>query len=71
MAANLVYNTRISNGVFVKSLGWFVFGGDGNTFTKSQKLLSISGGWGLDQNLYLSVSDYGHCYFQVQIIFAL
>jgi len=63
--ANLLFKTRISNGVYVKDKGWFIFGGDGNENSQAQKLDSINGNWVLGPDLNNRVFVYGQCYFQV------
>jgi len=54
----------ISNGIYVKNQGWFIFGGDGSNDPQAQKLDSLNGQWMFGPNLY--VYDHGHCYFQVK-----
>jgi len=55
----------MSNGVYVKSQGWFIFGGVGNIKTQAQKLISINGNWTLGPDLYQNANSLGQCYFQV------
>lgn len=54
-----------ASSVLVPNKGWFIFGGDGNSLTRSQKLQHPDSLWELGPDLYLSKSVTGTCIVQL------
>ena len=65
MSGLLIATASGSANVYVPNQGWFIFGGDGNTLTRSQKLTKIDGDWELGPNVYNSKVVTGGCIVQV------
>ena len=56
-----------TSSVQVPNQGWFIFGGDGNTLTRSQRLQQPDGLWELGPDLHQSKSVTGTCIVQMNI----
>jgi hypothetical protein len=50
----------------VPDVGMFIFGGEQNTLSTSQKLTSVDGIWEKGPKLFKSASDWGQCVLQVK-----
>ncbi len=65
MSDMLVATASGSASVVVPKKGWFIFGGEGNSLTRSQKLNHHDSQWELGPDLYQSRTVTGECLVQV------
>jgi hypothetical protein len=68
MSDMLVATASGSASVVVPKKGWFVFGGEGNSLTRSQKLNHHDSQWELGPDLFQSRTVTGECLVQVNIL---
>jgi hypothetical protein len=55
--------------VLVPNQGWFIFGGEGNLLTTSQKLRTLGSNWEVGPELYQGKTVRQQCSLQVIYVF--
>ena len=59
---------KLTNNVFVPSIGWVIFGGNTDPLiSMSMKLENLRGGWTAGPDLFEKTSSHGQCLIQVYL----